>query len=69
MEKKIYVVGLDDSNKENQVNAAVSAVAGVSSCTANSAKAQVLVVFDEGTAGIEDAINKAISGTGVDVLN
>ena len=69
MEKKIYVVGLDDSNKENQVNTAVSAVAGVSSCTANSAKAQVLVVFDEGTAGIEDAINKAIAGTGVDVLN
>ncbi|MBO4732464.1 MAG: cation transporter [Spirochaetaceae bacterium] len=69
MEKKIYVVGLDDANKENQVNTAVSAVAGVSSCTANSAKAQVLVVFDEGTAGIEDAINAAISAQGVDVLN
>ncbi len=68
MDKKIYVVGLDDESKEATVNEAVKAVAGVSDCKANSSKAQVLVSFDEGTAGIEDAINAAISSCGLDVL-
>ena len=61
MDKKIYVVGLDDEATESKVNDAVKAVAGVSNCVANSSKAQVLVSFDENTAGIEDAINAAIT--------
>ena len=31
-------------------------------------KIYVVGMFDEGTAGIEDAINAAIQGAGVDVL-
>lgn len=68
MQKKIYVAGLFDDDTASKVNAAVSAIAGVTSCAANASKAQVLVDFDESTAGIEDAINSAISGTGVEVL-
>lgn len=68
VDKKIYVVGLDDEATEAKVNNAVKAVAGVSNCVANSSKAQVLVSFDENTAGIEDAINAAISSCGLDVL-
>ncbi|MBO4509018.1 MAG: cation transporter [Spirochaetaceae bacterium] len=68
MDKKIYVVGLDDENAEAKVNEAVKAVAGVTNCVANSSKAQVLVSFDEGTAGIEGAIDAAISSCGLTVL-
>ncbi|MBO5137394.1 MAG: heavy-metal-associated domain-containing protein [Spirochaetaceae bacterium] len=68
MQKKIYVAGMMDDQNEQAVQQAVSAVSGVTSCTANALKAQVLVDFDEGTAGIEDAINAAISGCGFDVL-
>lgn len=68
MDKKIYVVGLDDEVAEAKVNEAVKAVAGVSNCVANSSKAQVLVSFDENTAGTEDAINAAISSCGLDIL-
>ncbi len=67
MEKKIYVVGLDDESLEAKVAAAVSAVPGVNSCKAFSMKAQVLVDYDEATAS-EDAINAAISSCGLDVL-
>lgn len=69
MEKKIYVVGLEDEAVENKINASVSAVDGVSSCVANASKAQVLVHFDESVSGIEDSINSAISSCGVEVLN
>ena len=68
MEKKIYVEGLDDSNQEAVQNA-ISAVAGVTSCVATVAKMQILVNFDEGNAGIEDAINNAISSSGITPLN
>ena len=68
MQKKIYVVGMFDEGTAGNVQNAVSAVAGVTSVTANVDKAQVLVDFDESTAGIEDAINAAIQGAGVDVL-
>lgn len=68
MQKKIYVVGMFDDGTAGNVQSAVSAVAGVTSVTANVDKAQVLVDFDESTAGIEDAINNAISGAGVEVL-
>lgn len=68
MEKKIYVVGMFDEQTEQTVQKAVSDVAGVTSCTANATKSQVLVNFDEGAAGVEDAINNAISGCGVDVI-
>ena len=44
-------------------------ITSVTSVVANPDKSQVLVDFDEGTAGIEDAINKAISGAGVEVLS
>jgi len=60
MQKKVYVAGMLDEQNEQAVNAAVAAVAGVTSCTANSLKAQVLVDFDENVAGIEDAINNAV---------
>ena len=68
MQKKIYVVGMFDDDTANKVQSAVAGVAGVTSVVASTEKSQVLVDFDEGTAGIEDAINNAISGTGVDVL-
>ncbi len=68
MQKKIYVVGMFDPDTAAKVQAAVSAVAGVTKAEANTDKSQVLVDFDDGTAGIEDAINAAISGTGVDVI-
>lgn len=69
MQKKIYVAGMFDSDTAGKVDSAVKGVAGVTSVVANLEKSQVLVDFDEGTAGIEDAINKAISGTGVEVLS
>lgn len=69
MQKKIYVAGMFDSDTAGKVDSAVKGVAGVTSVVANPDKSQVLVDFDEGTAGIEDAINKAISGTGVEVLS
>ena len=65
MQKKIYVVGMDDDATAAKVDAAVKAVAGVSSVTSSAAKCQVLVDFDEATGGIEDAINAAISSVGV----
>lgn len=69
MQKKIYVSGMFDSDTAGKVDSAVKGVAGVTSVVANPDKSQVLVDFDEGTAGIEDAINKAISGAGVEVLS
>ena len=68
MQKKIYVAGMFEEDCANKVSAAVSAVAGVTSCTANALKAQVLVDFDESVAGIEDAINAAIESNDVQVL-
>lgn len=68
MQKKIYVAGMFDSDSAEKVNASVKGVAGVTNVVANPDKSQVLVDFDEGTAGIEDAINAAISSAGVDVL-
>lgn len=68
MQKKIYVVGMFDADTANKVQSAVAAVAGVTNTVASCDKSQVLVDFDEGTAGIEDAINAAISGAGVDVI-
>ncbi|MBP5588614.1 MAG: cation transporter [Treponema sp.] len=68
MQKKIYVAGMFDDDSANKVGAAVSAVAGVTNCTANAQKAQVLVDFDESVAGIEGAINSAIEANGVQVL-
>ncbi len=67
MQKKIYVVGMFDDGTASKVQTAVSAVAGVTNVVANVDKSQVLVDFDEG-AGVEDAINAAISGAGVDVI-
>ena len=69
MQKKIYVAGMFDSDTAGKVDSAVKGVAGVTSVVANPDKSQVLVDFDEGTAGIEVAINKAISGAGVEVLS
>lgn len=68
MQKKIYVVGMFDDDSANKVGAAVKAVAGVTECNTSAAKAQVLVDFDEGTAGIEGAINAAISSCGVEIV-
>ncbi len=68
MQKKIYVDGMFDPDTAAKVKAAVSGVAGVASCDANPDKSQVLVDFDEGVGGIEDAINNAISSTGIAVL-
>ncbi|MBQ1181139.1 MAG: cation transporter [Treponema sp.] len=69
MQKKIYVAGMFDDDTAAKVGDAVKVVSGVTNVVANASKAQVLVDFDEGVAGIEDAINKAISSTGVDVLD
>lgn len=69
MQKKIYVAGMFDPDTAAKVDGAVKGVAGVASVTANPDKSQVLVDFDEGVGGIEDAINKAIASTGVEVLN
>ena len=68
MQKKIYVAGMFDSDSASKVDQAVKGVQGVTNVVANPDKSQVLVDFDEGTAGIEDAINAAISSAGVDVL-
>lgn len=65
MQKKIYVVGMFDDATAGKVQAAVSAVAGVTSCVASAEKSQVLVDFE---GGIDDAINAAISSAGVEVL-
>lgn len=56
-----------DDDTASKVQAAVAAVAGVTNAVANVDKSQVLVDFDEG-AGVEDAINAAISSAGVDVI-
>ena len=68
MQKKIYVAGMFDDDSANKVGAAVSAGAGVTSCTANALKAQVLVDFDENVGGIEAAIASAIEANGIQVL-
>lgn len=66
MQKKIYVVGMFDKASCDKVEASVKAVSGVTSCTANSDKAQVLVDFaDEST---EVAINAAITSCGIEVV-
>lgn len=67
MDKKIYVAGIEESI-EAKINAAVCGVSGVTNCVANTLKCQVLVSFDESIAGIEEAIDSAISSCGVDVL-
>ena len=68
MQKKIYVAGLLDEQGEQSVNQAVAAISGVTSCTASAMKAQVLVDYDEAVAGVEDSINQAIKGVGLEVL-
>ena len=68
MQKKIYVAGLIDEQGEQSVNQAVAAISGVTSCTASAMKAQVLVDYDEAVAGVEDSINQAIKGIGLEVL-
>ena len=68
MQKKIYITGMDDDAAAAKVDAAVKAVAGVTNVVSTVAKCQVCVDFDEGTAGIEDAINAAINSTGVIAL-
>lgn len=68
MQKKIYVAGLIDEQGEQAVNQAVTAVAGVTSCTASAMKAQVLVDYDETVAGVEESINQAIQGVGLEIL-
>lgn len=68
MQKKIYVTGMDDAATAAKVDAAVKAVAGVTNVVSTLEKCQVCVDFDEGTAGVEDAINAAISSTGVIAL-
>lgn len=68
MQKKIYVAGMLDEKGEESVNQAVSAITGVTSCTASAMKAQVLVDYDETVTGVEDAINQAISSVGLEVL-
>ena len=68
MQKKIYVTGMDDDASAAKVDTAVKAVTGVTGCVSSAAKCQVCVDFDEGTAGIEDAINNAINSTGVMAL-
>lgn len=68
MQKKIYVAGLIDEQGEQSVNQAVAAISGVTSCTASAMKAQVLVDYDEVVAGVEDSINQAIKGVGLEVL-
>ncbi|HAO30934.1 MAG TPA: heavy metal transporter [Treponema sp.] len=65
MQKKIYVVGMDDDAVAAKVDAAVKAVAGVTAVTSTAAKCQVCVDFDGAS---EDAINAAIESVGVTVL-
>lgn len=66
MQKKIYVVGMFDDDTASKVQAAVSAVAGVTNAVASCAKSQVLVDYDD--ASQEGAIDAAISSCGVDVI-
>ena len=68
MQKKIYVSGLFDDETVAKINEAVGAISGVTNCAANASKAQVLVDFDESVSGIEEAINSAVSSTGVEIL-
>lgn len=68
MQKKIYVAGMFDDDSANKVGAAISAISGVTSCTANALKAQILVDFDESVSGIEDTINAEIESNGIQVL-
>lgn len=68
MQKKIYVAGLIDEQGEQSVSQAVIAVAGVTSCMASAMKAQILVDYDESIAGIEESINQAIQGVGLEIL-
>ena len=68
MQKKIYVMGMDDDATADKVGNAVKAVSGVTNVVASAPKCQVCVDFDETAAGVEDAINAAISATGVMVL-
>lgn len=66
MQKKIYVVGMFDDDTATKVQDAVKAVSSVTNVVANCEKSQVLVDYDD--AAVEEAINAAISGCGVDVL-
>lgn len=68
MQKKIYVAGLIDEQGEQSVSQAVTVVAGVTSCMASAMKAQILVDYDESIAGIEESINQAIQGVGLEIL-
>ena len=67
MEQKIYVAGMTSPDDEKKVHEAVSALAGVKSCTVNFEKAQVALVLDESTAD-ENKIKAAITSCGFDVL-
>ena len=67
MQKKIYVAGMFDGDTAKKVEDAVRAVSGVTSVTASPDKAQVLV--DYGDESVLPAINAAISGLGLAVLD
>ncbi len=65
MQKKIYVAGMDDDATAAKVDEAVKAVAGVTNVVSTPAKCQVCVDYE---GDIENAINDAISSTGVFVV-
>jgi copper chaperone CopZ len=67
MQKKIYVAGMFDDDTAKKVDTAVRGVSGVTNVAVNTAKAQVLVDFNDGTS--ESAIDSAIKSAGVDVLS
>lgn len=65
MEKKIYVLDMDDDATATKVESAVKAVSGVNSVVASAAKCQIFVDIDD-TA--EDAVNAAIESCGVTII-
>ena len=68
MQKKIYVMGMDDDETAAKVADAVKVVSGVTNVVASAPKCQVCVDFDETATGVEEAINAAIGTTGAIVL-
>lgn len=68
MQKKMYVAGLSGEEDEKAVVQAVSSVSGVTLCTANAQKAQVVVDYDTSVLGIDELISQAITQVGFEVL-
>lgn len=69
MELKLYAIGIESKQDEENIAKAVSNIAGVDTCIPNSEKAQIFLNFDESVENCEKNAREAIEALGFQILN